>query len=92
MESLPPAMLEQIAAVASEQDEQLTPNQVAAVLAAREMILDGDPVGTIMKGQNGEIAVRVNDNGMHMWRVTSPDGTIYNDTQPKLPVEVWTKV
>jgi hypothetical protein len=93
MESLPQAMLQQIAEVASEPDEApLTENQVAAVLAAREAILDGAPIGTIMKGENGEIAVRVNDAGFHMWRVTCTDGTFYNDTQPNLPAEAWTKV
>ena len=86
MESVNPALLQQIADVASEPDEApLTAAQVGAVLAAREAILDGDPVGTIKRGPDGEIAVRVNDNGLHLWRVTVPDGTLYNDLQPSLP-------
>jgi hypothetical protein len=84
MRSLPDALLEQIAKVASEKDEPLTKAQVAAVLAAREAIIDGDPVGTIRQGLEGEIAVRVNDQGVHIWRVTCPDGTIYNNLEPTM--------
>jgi hypothetical protein len=85
MESVSQPLLKQIADVASEAGEPLTANQVAAVLAAREAILDGDPVGTVRKGPEGEIAVRVNDNGLHMWRVMCLDATFYNDLQPTLP-------
>lgn len=92
MESLSPMMLQQIADVASEPDEApLTQAQVAAVLAAHQAILEGDPVGTIKKGPGNEIAVRVNDQGLHMWRVTCPDGTFYNNTEPSLPSE-WVAV
>lgn len=84
MRSLSDAMLTQIAKVASEKEEPLTPAQVAAVLAAREAILDGDPVGTVKQGPAGEIAVRVNDEGMHIWRVSCPDGTIYNNLEPTM--------
>ena len=90
--SLEPAVLQQIAEVASEMDQPITAAQVGAVFAARQAILEGDALGTVMKGQDGEIAVRVNDNGLHMWRVTCTDGTIYNNTEPKLPADIWTKV
>jgi len=85
MESLPDAMLTQIAELASEPEETpLTNAQVAAILSAREAIIDGDPVGTVKKGPENQIAVRVNDAGFHMWRVTCTDGTFYNDTTPRL--------
>jgi hypothetical protein len=84
MRSLPEAMLRQIAKVASEEGEELTMAQVAAVLAAREAIIDGDPIGTIRQGTQGEIAVRVDDQGMHIWRVTCPDGTLYNNLEPTM--------
>jgi hypothetical protein len=89
MESLSQALLDQIASVASEKDEPITANQVAAVLSARESILDGAPVGTVLRGPEGEIATRVNDKGLHLWRVVCPDGTLYNDLQPTLP---WPKL
>jgi hypothetical protein len=87
MESVSQALLDQIAEVASEREEPITAAQVAAVLAAREAILDGDPVGTIRQGPAGEIAVRVNDNGLHLWRVNCPDGSQYNDLQPSMHAE-----
>jgi hypothetical protein len=84
MRSLSDAMLMQIAKVASEEGEELTMAQVAAVLSAREAIIDGDPIGTIRQGAQGEIAIRVNDQGMHIWRVTCPDGTLYNNLEPTM--------
>jgi hypothetical protein len=87
MQTVSDALLKQIAEVASEKEEPLTMAQVAAVLAAREAILDGDPLGTIRQGPAGEIAVRVNDNGLHLWRVTCQDGNQYNDLQPSMHAE-----
>lgn len=85
MDAMNNALLQQIADVASEADEPLTAAQVAAVFAAREAVVGGDPVGTIKRGPAGEIAMRVESDGMLIWRVTVPDGTQYNDTQPTLP-------
>ena len=86
METMNPNLLKQIADVASDPDQApITPEVVAAVFAAREAIIEGDPVGTIKKGPDGEVAIRVEDSGMKVWRVNCPDGTQYNDTQPKLP-------
>ncbi len=77
--------LEQIAQVASEADEPITSNQVAAVLAAYANILGGDDVGTIRRDpETGAIAMRVSDNGLLMWRVAVPNGEQYNDLQPTL--------
>jgi hypothetical protein len=79
-------ILEQIAKVASEAEEPITRPQVAAVLTAYRAILNGDPVGTIRRNpENGAMAMRVNDNGLHLWRVTVPaTGEFYNDLQPTL--------
>jgi hypothetical protein len=80
------AALNQIAQVASEADAPVTANQVAAVLSAYCAILDGDPVGTIRRNPDtGELAVRVNADGLHLWRVSHPQGGQYNDLQPTLP-------
>lgn len=78
--------LEQIAQIASEQDEPLTRNQVAAVLAAYKNILEGDAIGTLRRNPaNGDLAMRVVDNGLHLWRVMPANGDpIYNDLQPTL--------
>jgi hypothetical protein len=80
------AVLDQIASVASEAGEQLTRNQVSAVLAAYINILAGDPVGTVRRDpETGSMAIRVNDNGLHVWRVNNPaTGEQYNDTQPSI--------
>lgn len=83
--------LDQIAQVASEEREPITSNQVAAVLAAYANIMGGDQVGTIRRNpENGAIAMRVSDNGLHMWRVSVPDGEQYNDLQPTLDWPVLT--
>jgi hypothetical protein len=78
-------VLEQIAQVASESEFPITTNQVAAVFTAYKNITGGDPLGTIRKNpETGEIAHRVNSEGLHLWRVSHPDGTQYNDLQPTL--------
>jgi hypothetical protein len=77
--------LEQIAQVASETEEPITARQAAAVLAAYKNILGGDPLGTMRRDpETGAIAIRVNVDGLYLWRVTVPDGTFYNDLQPTL--------
>ena len=82
--------LQQIADVASEQSAAITVPQVAAVLAAYKAILEGDPLGTMRRDPDtGAIAIRVIDNGLHIWRVTPHDAPVYNDLQPTLP---WPKV
>lgn len=81
----PDATLDQIAGVASEAGEAITRNQVAAVLAAYRAILAGDPVGTVRRNpENGALAIRVNADGLHLWRVNVPDGDQYNDLSPTL--------
>jgi len=78
-------ILEQIAQVASEQGQLLTRNQVAAVLTAYNNITGGDPIGTIRRHPDtGALAHRVVADGLHMWRISDPDGTQYNDLAPTL--------
>jgi hypothetical protein len=80
------SVLEQIAQVASEPEQTLTRNHVAAVLAAYSNVMGGDPIGTVRRDpETGALALRVKADGLHMWRVSVPDGTQYNDLQPTLP-------
>lgn len=79
-------VLERIASVASEADAPITANQAAAVLAAYINITGGDPVGTVRRNPDtGEVAIRASVDGLHMWRVSHPDGSQYNDLQPTMP-------
>jgi hypothetical protein len=85
--------LEQIAALASKSGEQheLTANDVAVVLQAYINIHQGDPITTLLRNpETGEIAHRVAEGGVHMWRVSGPDGSQYNDLEPTLPG--WEKI
>jgi hypothetical protein len=76
------ALLERVAKVVGD----VTAEQVGAIMAAYWAIFDGDPVGTIRRDPDtGAVAVRVEDNGMNLWRVNGPDGEQYNDLQPTLP-------
>jgi hypothetical protein len=77
--------LERIAQIASETDAPLSANQVAAVLAAFNHVLGGDPVGTMRRDQeSGAVALRMNADGLHLWRINHPNGDYYNDLAPTL--------
>jgi hypothetical protein len=81
------AVLEQIAAIASESGEghPVTANQVACVLAAYRTIHQGDPPGTIRRDpETKAIAHRVAEGGVHLWRISAPDGDHWNDMSPTL--------
>lgn len=80
------AALERIAHVASESDEEpITHQVVTRVLAAFINVMEGDPVGTLLRDpESGAVAVRVNADGLHIWRVSDPNGSQYNDLQPTL--------
>lgn len=68
--------------------EDFTDEQVNMVLAAWNAARAGDPVGTVKRDPGtGAVAHRVDADGVHMWKVTAPDGTQYNDMQPTLPWE-----
>jgi hypothetical protein len=80
-----PAVLDQIAQVASESDEPITANQVAAVLAAYRAVYEGDELGTIRRDPDtGSLAHRISIDGLHKWLVSAPDGSQYYDLQPTL--------
>jgi hypothetical protein len=89
-------LCEQIATIAAEEGEEPVPiGKVVALFAAYNNIMQGDPVGTMrVNSENGAIAVRVVDNGLHIWRINVPKtGEQYNDLQPTLqPPEIWEKM
>jgi hypothetical protein len=63
----------------------LTEEQVKAVLTAVQRVQGGDPVGTVLEEHGtGNIAVRVSDQGVPYWHVTSLNGSISNDQQGTL--------
>lgn len=65
--------------------DNITEDQVALVLEAWNSIHTGPPVGTICRNtETGAIAHRVIHEGMHAWRVSSPDGTQWVDLNPSL--------
>lgn len=74
------ALAEQIAT----QIPDLEASQVAAVMQTWRDVLDGDPVGTIRRSDDGKVAHRVAADGIVLWRVTGPDGDQYNDMAPAL--------
>lgn len=75
-------VLQQIAQITGD----VTPEQVASVLVAWNNIHEGDPVGMVRRDpETGAIAMRADDNGVHVWRVNMPNGEQYNDMQPTLP-------
>jgi hypothetical protein len=77
------AVINQIAHILKE--DGITPKQVAQVLAAWHTVHTGDKVGTIRRDPDtGAVAVRVESDGMPMWRVSTPSGEQYNDLQPTL--------
>jgi hypothetical protein len=81
-----PATLDHIAAIASEEDERVTPNMVARIIAAYHALHEGDPLGTIRRDpETGAVAIRIEESGYHMWRISDPDGQQYGNTEPTLP-------
>lgn len=70
----------------SAQLPEVTEEHVNMVLTTLERVKEGAPVGTVLSDPaTGSIAVRVSEAGVHMWRVTSPDGGTWSDMQPTLP-------
>lgn len=74
------ALAEQIAT----QIPDLNASQVASVMQTWRDVLDGDPVGTVRRSEDGKVAHRVTADGIILWRVTAPDGNQYNDMTPSL--------
>jgi hypothetical protein len=77
----------------------LSEEQIHAMMIAWNDHNQGEPVGTVKRDPaTGLIAHRVEHNGLHLWRVTSPDDKTsavvgaaqYNDQQPTLAwVTLW---
>lgn len=63
----------------------VTEEQVRMVLEAVDRVTNGRAVGTLLSDPaSGAIALRVEDNGVQLWRVTAPDGSTWSDMQPDL--------
>lgn len=68
----------------------VNPELIREVLAALNTTKDGLPVGTALQDPaSGNIAVRISQDGLEMWRVVSLDGGVWHVTEPTLP---WTKL
>lgn len=64
----------------------LTEEHVRAVLQALQAVKQGAAVGTVCQDpESGAVAVRVSDNGVHVWNITGTDGAQWRDMQPTLP-------
>lgn len=90
---LPDPLIEAITASVVETYPVVTTDIVAAVLtqaaAARE-IATGDPVDTVRRNPNGDIATRILNDGIPMWRISPADGSPQHyDMQPTLD---WPKI
>jgi hypothetical protein len=67
----------------------VTEDVVRRVFAAYDAILEGAPVGTVVKDpKSGAIACRVSESGVPLWRVTALDGSVWRDVQPQLGWDV----
>jgi hypothetical protein len=75
-----------VVALISAQCPEVSDEHVAMVLSAWNVVLNGEPLGTIKKDPDtGNLAVRVSEGGIHQWKVTAPDGGMWSDVQPTLP-------
>lgn len=60
-------------------------DDVNNVLATLNAVRAGAPVGMVCRDDaTGQVAHRVDDQGVVLWRVTSQDGAQWNDMQPTL--------
>ena len=65
--------------------EGVNADQVSAVLASWNNIRQGDIVGMVRRDDaTGQVAHRVDFEGVQQWHVSAPDGSVYNDTQGTL--------
>ena len=75
-----------VRAVTAQVKEHVTEDQVKMILEAVERVQSGDPVGTVLEEPGtGNVAVRVSDSGVLVWRDTGLDGSVSVDTQGTLP-------
>lgn len=60
--------------------------QTATVLTGVNAVRGGDPLGKVCRNSTtGEIAHRVDDDGVHRWRVSPPDAPIYTSDESTMP-------
>lgn len=64
----------------------MTDEQVTQVLTGFNAVREGDPLGRVCRNsETGEVAHRVDENGLHRWRISPPGGGAYNNDEPNLP-------
>jgi hypothetical protein len=57
------------------------------VMETYHRLVDGAPLGTIAQDpKDGTLAYRVSEGGVHMWSVVSPNGGMWKDMNPGIPV------
>lgn len=84
-ENEPILVTETVISTVSNQLPDMTDAQVQQVIEAWNAVRQGDPLGTIRRcPDTGAVAHRVSVDGIHMWRVTIPDGQAWNDLVPTL--------
>jgi len=81
----PIPVTETVISTVSQQIPDLTDAQVQRVIETWNAARQGDPLGTIRRcPDTGAVAHRVSVDGIHMWKVTTPDGQTWNDMVPTL--------
>lgn len=74
----------QVVSTISDQLTDITPEQVEQVMNAWNLVRQGDPVGTVRRSPDGQVAHRVSVDGVHLWRVSDSAGVTWSDTAPSL--------
>lgn len=60
--------------------------QISSVLTGMNTVREGDPLGRVCRNaQTGEVAHRIDDGGLHRWRISPPDAPVYTIDEPTLP-------
>ena len=68
----------------SAQLEDITDEQVRAVITAWKSVNEGDPIGAILADEDGTVAYRINVDGVHLWQVVTANGEQWRDMSPTL--------
>lgn len=86
MSDSPVEITEEVVTEISGNCPDVSDEHVAMVLSAWNTVLNGSPLGTILRNpETGDIAMRVSELGVHKWRVTATDGGQWADMRPTLP-------
>jgi len=63
----------------------LSVEDVRRVFEAHRLVSEGAAVGTIAKDpETGAVAVRVSQNGLPVWKISTVSGDEWKDAQPRL--------